>query len=300
MYNLIEYSDSCSEISGILFQHCRDVPAVNTYGAVNDFTEAIATTDSFSPTLKCTGQTDNNATKNVEIMVPLKYISNFWRTLEIALIICELILDLNWSENCVIVATNVAAQATTFSITDAKYYVPVVTLSTEDNAKLLERLKSGFNRTINWNKFQTKVSTERQNQCLGSSIDPKFHGLNRLFVFPFKDEAQRTSYWRYYLPTKEIKNYNVMIDRKKLFWSTNKKYLINIIDNIRKISTGQGDDHTIGFLLDNNYFRSYYKVIAIDLGRQQALDVDPKAIKKINFTGKSGRPINNIFHYWKS
>ena len=233
-------------------------------------------------------------------MVPLKYISNFWRTLEIALIICELILDLNWSENCVIVATNVAAQATTFSITDAKYYVPVVTLSTEDNAKLLERLKSGFNRTINWNKFQTKVSTERQNQSLGSLIDPSFQGLNRLFVLPFEDEAQRTSYWRYYLPTKEIKNYNVMIDRKKLFWSTNKKYLINIIDNIRKISTGQGDYHTIGFLLDNNYFRSYYKVIAIDLGRQQALDVDPKAIKQINFTGKSGRPINNIFHYWKS
>ena len=72
------------------------------------------------------------------------------------LINCEINLDLNWSENCVIVATNVTAQATRFSLTDRKLYVPVVTLSTQDNAKLLEQLKSGFKRTINWNKHQSK------------------------------------------------------------------------------------------------------------------------------------------------
>ena len=92
-------------------------------------------------------------------MVPLIYLSNFWRTLEMPLINCEINLDLNRSENCVIVAKNVAAQATTFSITDTKLYVPVVTLSTQDNAKLLEQLKSGFKRTINWNKYQPKIST---------------------------------------------------------------------------------------------------------------------------------------------
>ena len=77
------------------------------------------------------------------------------------LINCEINIDLNWSENCVIVSTNVAAQATAFSITDTKLNVPIVTLSTQDNAKLLKQLKSGFKRTINWNKYQSKMSTER-------------------------------------------------------------------------------------------------------------------------------------------
>ena len=81
--------------------------------------------------------------KNVEMMLPLKYLSNFWRTLEIPLINCEIILDLNWSENCVKVANN-ADQDTAISITDTKVYVPVLTLSTQDNTKLLEQLKSGF------------------------------------------------------------------------------------------------------------------------------------------------------------
>ena len=92
----------------------------------------------FSLNVKLTGQTDNNGTKNVEIMVPLKYLSNFWRTVEMPLINSEITLDLEWSESCILVATNIANQGTKFSITDAKLYVPVVTLSTQDNAKLLE------------------------------------------------------------------------------------------------------------------------------------------------------------------
>ena len=105
------------------------------------------------------------------------------------LINCEISLDLNWSGNCVIVDTNVAAQGTTFSITDTKLHVPVATsssLSTQDNAKLLEQLKSGFERTFNWNKYQPKVSTERINQYLDFLNDPSFHGVNRLFVLPFQ------------------------------------------------------------------------------------------------------------------
>ena len=86
-------------------------------------------------------------------MVPLKYLSNFWRILEMPLINYEITFDLNWSENCVIVATDVANQGATFSITDTKLYVPVVTLATQDNTKLLEQLKSGFKITINWNKY---------------------------------------------------------------------------------------------------------------------------------------------------
>ena len=117
----------------------------------------------------------------VVVMLPLKYLSNFWRTLEMLLITCEITVDLNWSENCVIAATNVTAQVTKISITDAKRYVPVVTLSAQDNAKLLEQLKSGFKRTINWNIYQQKVSTERPYQYLDFLIDPSFQGVNRLF-----------------------------------------------------------------------------------------------------------------------
>ena len=147
-------------------------------------------------------------------MVALKYLSNFWRTLKMPLINCEINLDLNWSKNCVIEANNVS---TTFSITDTRIYVQVVTLSTQDNTKLLEELKSGFKRTINWNKYQPKVSTKRQNQYLDFLIDPSFQGGNRLFVLSFEHEAQRIRVKRYYFPTIEIKKYNVMIDGQNFF-----------------------------------------------------------------------------------
>ena len=91
-------------------------------------------------------------------MVSLKYLSNFWKTAEMSLINFEINLDLNWSKNCVIGATTVANQGTTISITDTKFYGPVVSLSTQDNAKRLKHLKSGFKRTINWKKYQSKIS----------------------------------------------------------------------------------------------------------------------------------------------
>ena len=91
----------------------------------------------------------NNGTKKVEIMVPLKYLSNFWGILKMPLINYEINLDLNWSNECIIKVTAVADQGTTFSITDTKLYGPLVTLSTQDDEKLLEQLKSCFNRTVN-------------------------------------------------------------------------------------------------------------------------------------------------------
>ena len=108
-------------------------------------------------------------------------------------------------------------KATTFVITDTKLYVPVVTLSTQDNAKLHEQLKSCFKRTINWNKYQLKISPERQNQYLDFLIDRRFQGVNRLFVLPFENENDRTVHTKYYLSNVEIKDYNVMIDGKNFF-----------------------------------------------------------------------------------
>ena len=148
MYNVIEYSDNYSKTSGSLQQYCKDIPAVNDNGDNVDFNGANAT-DSFNFKTKITGQTDNNGRiDNVEIMVPLKYLSNFWRTLEMPLINCEVELILTWSVNCVIIYTDVAKQVPTFTITETNLYVPVVTLSTQDNAKLLPQLKADFKRTI--------------------------------------------------------------------------------------------------------------------------------------------------------
>ena len=193
---------------------------------------------------------------------------------------CEVYLVLTWSEDWVIFS---GTRATKFEITDTKLYVPVVTLSTQDNAKLLQQLKLGFKRTINWNKYQPKVSLERQNQYLDFLIDPSFQGINRLFVLSFENVKDRKVHTGYYVLKVEIKYYNVMIDGKHFFDQPVKSDM-RTYDNIRKIATGQGDDYTTGCLLDYNYFNNYLKMTAIDLSKQQALDADPKAIQQINFT----------------
>ena len=137
MYNLIEYSVNYSKTSGSLCQYCKYIPAVNDNGGIVDFNGANAT-DSFNSKAKITGQTgDDRKINNVEIMAPLKYWSNFWRALEMPVINCEVNLILTYSANCVIEYTDVANQSATFQTKDAKRYVPIVTLSTQDTAKLL-------------------------------------------------------------------------------------------------------------------------------------------------------------------
>ena len=140
MYNLREYSDNYSKTSGSLWQYRKDMLAINNAGNIVGFT-TTNTTDSFKFKTKITGQTNNDGEINgVEIMVPLKYLSNFCRTLEIPLINCEVELILTWSANCVIISTNFPNQNPTFTITETNLYVPIVTLSTQDNAKLLPQL----------------------------------------------------------------------------------------------------------------------------------------------------------------
>ena len=196
MYNLIEYSDNYSETSGSLWQYCKEIPAVNNNDEVVDFNGANAT-DSFNFKTKIIGRTNDDGIINTEIMAPLKYLSNFWRTLEMPLINYELELILDWSASCVIIYTNVANQVPTLTITETNLYVPVVTLSTNDNSKLLPQLKNGFKRTIIWNN-------------VNHLIDPSFQGMNRLFVLAFEDDAQRTSNKQYYIPNVEIKDYIVI------------------------------------------------------------------------------------------
>ena len=155
MYNLRGYIDNYSKTSGSLWQYTKDIPAVDNNNAIVNFTNNNLT-DSFDFKVIMTSQTGDNGTKNVKIMVPLKYLSNFWRTLEMPLINYEINLQLTWSASCDIISTDVVNQIAAFAITDTKLYVPVVTLPTQDNAKFLEQLKSGFKRVINCNKYLSR------------------------------------------------------------------------------------------------------------------------------------------------
>ena len=227
-------------------------------------------------------------------MVPLKYLSNFWRTLEMPLINCEVNLILTWSSTCVITDSNGAG---TFAITERKLYVSVVTLSTKENSKFLQNLKSSFKRTINWNKYLSKPEILARNPNLSHLVELSFQGINRLFVLAFENDTQRTSHSGYYLSNVEIKDYNVMINGEN-FFDQPVKNKRTTYDNIRKIATGYGDDYTTGCLLDHPYFiETSYKMIVIDLSKQKALNFDPKAIQQINFTANLDRAGNTRVYF---
>ena len=139
MYNLIEHGDNYSKTSGSFWQYCKNIPAVNNNGNIVGFNRANAS-DSVNFKAKITGQT---GTKGVEMMVSLEYLSNFWRTLEMPLISCEIILIFTWSENHIVVCTDVANQGAIFAITETTLFVPVATLST-----LWLRVGGDFNQPI--------------------------------------------------------------------------------------------------------------------------------------------------------
>ena len=132
-----------------------------------------------------------------------------------------------------------------FAITDTKHYVPVVTLSTQKNTKLLQQLRSGFKRVIDWNKYSSKPELLRQNTNLTCLVEPSFQGVNRFFVLAFEDDTQRTSHSGYYLPNVEIKDYNIVINGENVFDQPIKNNKVTY-EKIRKIAIGQGDDYTTG------------------------------------------------------
>ena len=183
MYNLIEYSDNYSDTSGSLWQFKRDEIVNNAYVS-ND------NAPSFKYKASLIGNTENNGTKNgVEIAVLLKYLSNFWRSLEMPLINCKVELSLKWYERCL----QTAATTATFRITDAKLYVPIVTLSIEDNSKLTKLLNEGFKRPIYWNEYKVipnktvELAAVNDVKCIRELLDSSWHGVKRLFVFAYNN-----------------------------------------------------------------------------------------------------------------
>ena len=131
---------------------------------------------------------------------------------------CEVNLILTWSADCALIYINIANQVPIFAITEVNLYVPAVTLSTQDSAKLLTQLKSGFKRTTSWNRYLSKPELLAQNWNLNHLVEPSFQGVNRLFTLAFENDAQRTRNKTYNLPNVKIKDY-----RKKIFWSASEK-----------------------------------------------------------------------------
>ena len=200
------------------------------------------------------------------------------------LINCEVNLIFTWSSTCVI--TN-STGAGTFAITVTKLYVPVVTLSTQDSSKLLQQLKSGFKRTVNWNEYLSKPESLAQSLNINRLVEPSFQGVNRLFILVYDNDAQRTSHSSYYLPNAAIKDYNVMIKAENFLDQSIKSNKV-AYENIGKVATDQRDDYVTGCLLDYPYFKDSYKMIAIDLSKQNALNSDSTA-NQINFTANVDR-----------
>ena len=210
------------------------------------------------------------------------------------LISCEVSLELKWNKNCIITSLEerlIGAgpnrddepTGASSAINDCKLYMPIVTLSKDDEIKLLTNLKSGFTRVIEWNKYRSQVSTEAINNNLNILIDPTFTNVNRLFVLAYQDNADRQSFSQFYLPRITIKDFNVIID-KLAFFDLPIKNEEEAYEKIKDIS--RNNEYTTGNLLDYDYFKKYYELIAIYLSKQQVLQENEDLIQQINFIGK--------------
>ena len=181
--------------------------------------------------------------------------------------------------------TNVNPNNFIFTIKDTKLNVPVVTLSAKDNQKLSQLLSKGFERLVYWNEYKTKIENKNTTNEYIYLLQSNFVAVNRLFVLVYSNEdenAKRFKTQRYYLPNGIIKNYKVIINGKNFYDqpidSNTKQY-----EEIRKLKTGQDEDYTTGCLLDYDYIKNHYRLIAIDLSRKKELDADAKAIQLIEF-----------------
>ena len=297
MYNLLEYSKNYRKTIGSLYNYYRD--ELSDYADDNNFDNIkVVNSNTFKYKNKIIGntydvdanpdgarQTDDpiyiankNGPQEIELAIPLKYLGNFWRALNIPLISCEVSLELKWDKNCIITSLEQrdigggnrdnAPTGATLSITDCKLYVPAVTLFKDYEIKLLTNFKSGFKREIIWNKYRSQMTTEAVNTNLKILIDPTFTNVNRLFVLAYQNADDRQSFTQFYLPNVMVKDYNVIID-KLAFFDLSIKTEEEAYEKIIDIS--RNNEYTTGNLLDYDYFKKYYKLIAIDLRKQQVL-----------------------------
>ena len=231
MYNLLECSKNYRKTIGSLYNYYRD--ELTNDGNDNFANRNVVNSEAFKYKNKITGNTynfnstvlnpagnarinnpnyvaNNSGKKSIEPAIPLQYLGNFWRALNIPLISCEVSLELKWNKNCIITSQQIGVNldggntatptGATFAINDCKLYVPAVTLSKDDQIKLLTNLKSGFKREIIWNKYRSQMTTEAVNNNLNILIDPTFTNVNRLFVLAYQNADDRQSFSQFYLP----------------------------------------------------------------------------------------------------
>ena len=315
MYNLLEYSTNYRKTIGSLYNYYRD--ELNNDANVNNFANNnVVSSNSFQYKNKIIGDTynvdstivpaaggarganpnydaNNSGKKNVELAILLKYLGNFWRALDIPLISCEVSLELKWNKNCLITSQQIRVNLdggntavptnATLAINDYQLYTPVVTLSKDDEIKLLTNLKSGFIRELEWNKYRSQMTTEEINNNLNILIDLTCTNVNRLFFLAYQNADDRQSFSQFYLPRVMVKDFNVVIDKLAFFdlpMKTEEEAYEKIIDISRN------NEYATGNLLDYDYFKKYYKLIAIDLSKQQVLQENEDLIQKINFIGR--------------
>ena len=315
MYNLLEYIKNYRKTRGSLYNYYRD-ELKNDANLANFANNNVVSSEAFKYITKIIGNTydvdltipnltgagrivnpsynlNNSGKKSVELAIALKYLGNFWRALNMPLISCEVSLELKWNKNCVITSqqtginldgVNTAAPTgATLAINDCKLYIPIVTLSKDDEIKLLTNGKSGFMREVTWNKYRSQMSTEAINNNLNILIDPTFTNVNRLFVLAYRNADDRQSFSQFCLPRVRIKDFNVIIDKLAFFdlpIKTEEETYEKIID------ISKNNEYTTDNLLDYDYFKNYYKLIAIDLSKQQVLQENEDLIQQINFIGR--------------
>ena len=239
------------------------------------------TNDYNAPSFKYKGNlianTEADGTKKgVKIALPLKYLSNFWRSLEVPMINWKVELSLKWIENCVLTTAEIGANAdatgadgATFEITDAKLYVPVVTLSAEDNVKLVKQLNEGFKRPVYWNKYKVidnkvvEIAAANVQKHIRELIDSSYQGVKALLVLAYDDiigdnQVSVDSFKRNFLSrVTTSNNYNIETDGRNLYDQPINDS-IKQYDKVRKISTGEGDDYTTVCLIR---FCLFWKII---------------------------------------
>ena len=237
VYNLLEYSDNYADTSGSLYQLKRDESPMDDAG--NLINVAIDNSLYFKYKSSILGKTtdadgNDRSFKNVNAVVPLKYLSNFWQSSEMPLINCKIHLELSWTKNCVMYGDDAYAadddnnnRATTLEITNTKLYVPIITVSAKDNVNFTKQLNEGFKRLVYWNAYKAKIETKKADENLTRFyLDASFQGVERLLVIAFNNtnaasnadgpnKVKRSSHTKYFLPRVNITNCNALIDGRK-------------------------------------------------------------------------------------
>ena len=270
MYNLLEYSQNYFMPSRSLWNYYRD--------KIDDVDDCASDGQSFKYKTKIVGKTPLRPAQpkrlpqppsnpdgsqppgtprppqppvpglNVEVTIPLKYLSNFWRFLDLPLINCEIELDLSWKKDCAVSEYYNRITGLNSVITITKLYVPVVTLSINDNIKFLENIKQGFKGRVSWNKYISEIKAQTKNNNLDYLIDPTFRNINRLFLLSFQNgdnDPARDSFEKHCTLLVEIKDFNALIDNK-LFFDQQVKKKQGTYEKLMEMS--RTDDYTTGNL----------------------------------------------------